>query len=136
MVACWAAVTVAPEGSATVRITETAGLRPLLLKVAVNRMSVVGWPWKIVTGPLRLVDTSATGATVMLSGAVSLAVAPFWLVVVPVLLVAVTLPAAAGAVKAKTNEAVAPLAWLVRVPKLMVVTAAAPVPVVLKLVPE
>jgi hypothetical protein len=65
----------------------------------------------------------------------SLAVAPFWFVVVLVLLVADTLPVAARAVKAKTNEAVLPLAWLVTVPKLMVVTAEAPVPVVLKLVP-
>jgi hypothetical protein len=136
MVVCWAPVRAAPGGRVTVRVTEAAGLRPLLLKVAVNKMSVVGWPWKIVTGPLRLVDTSATGATVMLSVAVSLAVAPFWLVVVPVLLVTVTLPVAAGAVKAKTNEVVLPLAWLVRVPKSMVVTAVAPVPVVLKLVPE
>jgi hypothetical protein len=65
----------------------------------------------------------------------SLPVAPFWFVVVLVVLVIDTVPVAAGAVKAKINEAVAPPAWVARVPKSMVVTAEAPVPVVLKVVP-
>jgi hypothetical protein len=41
MVVCWAPVTVAPVGSATVRVTEAAELGPLLLKVAVKLP--VGW---------------------------------------------------------------------------------------------
>jgi hypothetical protein len=125
---------VAPGGRVITRVTSAAIPGPLLVTTAVKAL-VATLP-VIVAGPVIVTDTSAYAATVMLSSEASLAVAPFWLVVVPVLLVADTVPVAAGAVKAKTNEAVAPLAWLARVPKLMVVTAAAPVPVVLKLVPE
>jgi hypothetical protein len=124
---------VAPGGRVITRVTSAATPGPLLVTTAV-KVPVATLP-VIVAGPVMVTDTSAYAATVMLSGEVSLAVAPFWLVVVLVVLVADTVPVAAGAVKAKTNEAVPPLAWVARVPKSMVVTAEAPVPVVLKLVP-
>src|SRR6476661_1171701 len=88
---------VAPGGRVTMRVTLAAVLGPLLLKVTVKAVLLVATLPVRLAGPVSVVATSATGVTVTgVMVAVSLLVAPFWLVAVPTVLVAVMVVNEAG----------------------------------------